>query len=115
MPMADVTGTIYAEADGVRYPLRLTLRALAALQGQFGLDCLQKLSAETAAQFDFALAVRGIELGIEAANPSMTPQDVAKLTDRIATVQLFAELFAAAFPAPAKEAAGNGRRPKAAA
>jgi len=115
MPMADVTGTVYAEADGARYPLRLTLRALAALQAQFGVDCLQRMGGAADGQFDFGMAVRAIELGLEACNPSLQPAEVARLTDRIATVDLFAALIAAAFPDPESKPSGNGRRPKAAA
>jgi hypothetical protein len=111
--MADVTGTVYAEDGGARYPLRLPLRALATLQAEFGEDVFQRLNEGKA--LNFALVVRGIELAVSAGNPGLSPQEVAALTDRIGNVDLFGRLVTAAFPAPAEGAPGNGRKPKAAA
>jgi hypothetical protein len=117
--MADITGTIQVRDGAVQYPARLTMRGFATLQAEFGKDWLTRLQAvTTAGDIDFALAVRGIELAISAANPSLPPDQVAAITDRVGTVTLFAALVAAAFPDEQEKAApasGNGKGPRRAA
>lgn len=127
--MADVTGTVYAEGNGARYPLRLTLRAVAALQGEFGMDVLERMQKLDVATFDFNIIVRVIELSLGAANPSLEPKDVCRIADEIGSFELFAEVLAGLFPdaengteddaggdrVDGKAAPGNGKRPKRAA
>ena len=117
--MADITGTIHVKDGGIQYPARLTMRAFATLQAEFGKDWLTQLQAvKNAGDIDYALAVRGIELAIAAANPSLSAEQVSALTDRVGTLTLFAALVAAAFPEAQESAAstsGNGKRPSRAA
>ena len=117
--MADVTGTVYAEHNGARYPLRLTMRSMGALQREFGKDIIARIQQGNIADFDFDLIVRSIELSLANCNPSMDPKEVAKVTDDIGTIELFSALFEGLFPAEAEEdeapASGNRKRPKRAA
>lgn len=117
--MADVTGTVYAEHNGARYPLRMTLRVVAVMQREFGIDVIDRIQQGNIANFDFGVVVRAIELSLENSNPSMDPKEAARITDDIGTIELFTALFEGLFPAGNDEdeapASGNRKRSKRAA
>lgn len=115
--MADVTGTVYAEHNGARYPLRLTMRSIGVLQHEFGKDVIARIQQGNIANIEFDIFVRAIELSLANCNPSMDPKEVAKVTDDIGTIDLFTALFEGLFPGEDEgdeegPAEGNGKRPK---
>jgi len=105
--MSEITGVIHVEDGGQRIPLRLSMRAIAELQTEFGRDCLTRMDGAGAGDFDFALAVRAIELAIGQCNRDLGKGEIAALADRVGSIELFTRLIVAAFPPPPEGDAKN--------
>ena len=110
--MADVTGTVHVDHGGKRFALRLTMRALAELQAEFGQD-LGGISSQGEAAFpNMAPLLRMIELALIKGQPEMSPETARDLADDMLTrdIGLVQKVLAAAFPS----VPGAARPPKAA-
>jgi hypothetical protein len=116
--MADVTGTVRATLGQNEYTLRLTMRGLATLQGEFGADLGGLLSGKVAegAIPDFNIMLRVVEIALAKGMPDMTADRVRDVADDLVTDDqtILERIMQAAFPDVAA-AAGNVKRPKRAA
>ena len=114
--MADITGTLCVQHGGRTYALRLTMRSIATLQGEFGNDLGGLLTGKGTVP-DVSLCLRVVELALCGGTPGTVDTigdiPVPALADELLTADfgIFERLMGAAFPdqvAGAKP--GNAKR-----
>lgn len=113
--MADITGTLHREVGGKDYALRLTMRDIATLQGEYGINLGGWLSEKQPEIVDFGLALDVVTLAVKRGSKldRAAAEDVADdlLT---ADVSLFGKVMTALFvrdEAGTKAAGGNAQAP----
>lgn len=100
--MAKAMGETLVKVAGREYRLRLTMRSLAVLQDEFGVDLLPILEMDKGGIPDMRFCLRLIELALQKHHGEEATPDLA---DDILSedMEILGSVIAAAFPDPAPE------------
>ncbi|KFI24325.1 hypothetical protein [Paenirhodobacter enshiensis] len=114
--MADVTGTLHREFGGKTYALRLTMRDIATLQGDYGDDLGGWLSETPPRILNFGFAVDVISLAVSRGSKIAERREADEIADELFTAdrELFTAVMSATFASEAAangDASGNGAAP----